>query len=119
MLIIRDMIFVGKRYFNELKDSDEKIASNILANRLNTLEESGIILKTKDVHHKQKNVYTLTEMGIDLLPIVIQMSAWSLAHRTVSEKDRAHVTGLIEGGQSLENEMRKKLLAELKEAREK
>ena len=60
--------FVGKRYFNELRDSDEKIASNILTDRLNKLEASGIIIKTKDSKHKQKNIYTLTEQGIDLMP---------------------------------------------------
>ena len=95
------MMFIGKRYFNDLRSSDEKIASNILTDRLNKLETSGIIIKTKDSQHKQKNIYTLTKMGIDLLPIIIQMSAWSLAHREISEKDRIHVSELISGGKNL------------------
>mgnify|MGYP000688425068 CR=1 FL=1 len=112
LLIIRDMMFVGKRYFNELRNSDEKIASNILTDRLNKLETSGIIIKTKDSQHMQKNIYTLTRMGIDLLPIIIQMSAWSLIHRKVSEKDRIHVSKLINGGNNLQDKMMKDLLNE-------
>ncbi len=112
LLIIRDMMFVGKRYFNDLRNSDEKIASNILTNRLNKLETSGIIIKKKDRKHKQKNIYTLTKMGIDLLPIIIQMSAWSLNYREVSEKDRIHVSELISGGKKLQNKMMKNLLDE-------
>jgi DNA-binding HxlR family transcriptional regulator len=112
LLIIRDMMFVGKRYFNELRVSDEKIASNILTDRLNKLEASGIIIKTKDSKHKQKNIYTLTEQGIDLMPIIIQMASWSLVHRKLTEKDRIHVTELISGGEKLQNEKRETLLKE-------
>jgi DNA-binding HxlR family transcriptional regulator len=112
LLIIRDMMFVGKRYFNELRVSDEKIASNILTDRLNKLEASGIIIKTKDSKHKQKNIYTLTEQGIDLMPIIIQMVSWSLVHRKLTEKDRIHVTELISGGEKLQNEKRETLLKE-------
>ena len=113
LLIIRDMMFVGKRYFNELRDSDEKIASNILTDRLNKLKASGIIIKTKDSKHKQKNIYTLTEQGIDLMPIIIQMASWSLVHRKLTEKDRIHVTELINGGKKLQNEKRETLLKEV------
>ncbi|MBL4707775.1 MAG: helix-turn-helix transcriptional regulator [Flavobacteriales bacterium] len=114
LLIIRDMMFVGKRYFNELRESDENIASNILSNRLLKLEESGIIIKTKDSRHKQKNVYSLTQAGIDLMPIIIQMSSWSLSYRKVSEKDRIHVTELLNGGKELQEKMSASLLQEFK-----
>ena len=112
LLIIRDMMFVGKRYFNDLKNSDEKIASNILTDRLSKLETSGIIIKTKSNQHKQKKTYTLTKMGIDLLPIIIQMSSWSLTHREITEKDRIHVSELIRGGEKLQNKMMKDLFNE-------
>lgn len=114
LLIIRDIMFDGKRYFNEIRESDEKIASNILTDRLNKLEESGIVIKTKDAKHKQKNIYTLTKVGIDLMPIMIAMSEWSLNHRKVSEKDRAHVSELIKGGEDLQDKMSKALLKEFK-----
>lgn len=112
LLIIRDMVFVGKRYFNELRASDEKIASNILTDRLNKLEASGIVIKTKDSKHKQKNIYTLTPMGADLVPIIINMAKWSLDNRTVSEKDRKHVTELVDGGEKLQKQIKDALLEE-------
>ncbi|WP_282081219.1 winged helix-turn-helix transcriptional regulator [Aquimarina algiphila] len=112
LLIIRDIMFDGKRYFNEIRDSDEKIASNILTDRLNKLEKSGVILKTRDIKHKQKNIYTLTKTGIDLMPIIIAMSEWSLNHRKVSDKDRIHVSNLIKGGKALQNKMSAALLEE-------
>lgn len=112
LLIIRDMMFVGKRYFNELRDSDEKIASNILTDRLNKLEISGVIIKTKDSNHKQKNIYTLTKLGIDLIPIIVKMASWSLEHRKLSKKDEIHIKTLIKGGVKLQNEMRESLLNE-------
>lgn len=113
LLIIRDIMFDGKRYFREMLASDEKIASNILTDRLNKLEEFGILIKTKDVHHKQKNVYSLTEKGIDLMPVMIDIAHWSTKHREVSEKDRVHVNELVAGGQKLQDTLKTSLRAEL------
>lgn len=119
LLIIRDIMFDGKRYFNEIRESDEKIASNILTDRLNKLEKSGIIIKTKDVKHKQKNIYTLTKTGIDLMPIMIAMSLWSLNYRKVSEKDKIHVSELIKGGKTLQDKMSSALMEEYESISEK
>ncbi|MDT0608144.1 winged helix-turn-helix transcriptional regulator [Croceitalea rosinachiae] len=113
LLIIRDVMFDGKRYFREMLGSDEKIASNILTDRLNKLEQFGILVKTKDEHHKQKNVYSLTEKGIDLMPVMIDIAHWSTKHREVSEKDRTHVNELVSGGQKLQNKMQNELKKEL------
>jgi DNA-binding HxlR family transcriptional regulator len=113
LLIIRDIMFDGKRYFNEIRESDEKIASNILTDRLNKLEESGIIFKSKDIKHKQKNIYSLTKTGIDLIPIMIGMASWSLTHREVSQKDKKHVNQLVEGGIKLQDKMSAALVKEL------
>ena len=113
LLIIRDIMFDGKRYFREMLNSDEKIASNILTDRLNKLEEFGILMKTKDEHHKQKNVYSLTEKGIDLMPVMIDIAHWSTKHREVSDKDRIHVNELVAGGQKLQDKMQGQLREEL------
>ncbi len=113
LLVIRDIMFDGKRYFREMLGSDEKIASNILTDRLNKLEEFGVLIKTKDPHHKQKNIYSLTERGIDLLPVMIEIAHWSIKHRKVSEKDRTHVKELVAGGQKLQDNMQKDLKKEL------
>ena len=57
LIIIRDIMFQGKRYFRELLQSEEGIASNILSDRLAMLEREGIVSKTDDPAHKQKNIY--------------------------------------------------------------
>jgi DNA-binding HxlR family transcriptional regulator len=76
LLVLRDMMFAGKRHFRELLQSDERISSNILADRLSRLLEHGIVTKSDDPTHKQKAIYALTEKGIELLPIVVQIGAW-------------------------------------------
>jgi len=98
LLIIRDLMFAGKRHFRELLHSDEHIASNILADRLNMLLAQGIITRADDPTHKQKAVYSLTEKGIDLLPILAQIGIWSLRYRPVSQELGATAVELERGG---------------------
>jgi DNA-binding HxlR family transcriptional regulator len=70
LLLLRDMIFGNRRHFRELLTrSEEGISSNILADRLKTLVEEGIMTKRDDPTHRQKGVYSLTEKGIELLPV--------------------------------------------------
>ncbi|HSC88704.1 MAG TPA: helix-turn-helix domain-containing protein [Polyangiaceae bacterium] len=76
LLVLRDLMFVGKRHFRELLESDEHISSNILADRLARLVEHGLLTKAEDPTHKQKAIYSLTEKGIALLPIIVQIGAW-------------------------------------------
>jgi DNA-binding HxlR family transcriptional regulator len=80
LLLLRDMMFAGKRRFRELLQSDEGISSNILADRLKRLVACGILTKEEDPTHKQKALYTLTERGIALLPVLVQIGAWSREH---------------------------------------
>ncbi len=76
LLVLRDMMFSGKRHFGEFLQSDEHISSNILADRLARLVEHGLLTRSDDPTHKQKAIYSLTEKGISLLPIVVQIGAW-------------------------------------------
>jgi DNA-binding HxlR family transcriptional regulator len=76
LLVLRDMMFAGKRHFRELLESDEHISSNILADRLARLVENGLLTKSDDPTHKQKAIYSLTEKAIALLPIIVQIGAW-------------------------------------------
>ena len=94
-------MFAGKRHFRELLHSDEHIASNILADRLNMLVEQGIITRAGDPTHKQKAVYSLTEKGISLLPILAQIGTWSLRHLPVSDELGATAVELEAGGPPL------------------
>lgn len=76
LLVLRDMMFGGKRHFRELLQCDEGISSNILANRIARLVEHGLLTKSEDPTHKQKTIYSLTEKAIELLPIIVQIGAW-------------------------------------------
>src|SRR5215510_2624948 len=85
LIVLRDMIFGNRRHFRELlANSQEGIASNILADRLKTLVEAGILTKADDPTHKQKSIYSLTEQGIQLLPVLAQMSGWGFRHLPVT-----------------------------------
>ena len=77
LLIIRDLMFKGKKHYSEFLSSDEKISTNILANRLEKLEADGLITKAIDNENNSKNIYALTPKGIDLLPMLLEMIAWS------------------------------------------
>jgi len=110
LLIIRDMMIGGKRYFGEFLKSKEKIASNILTNRLQSLEKEGIIYKTKDTEHKQKIIYLLTEKGINLFPILMENARWSLKYKSVNKDDAKMVKSILDGG----TEKMKLIMEELK-----
>jgi DNA-binding HxlR family transcriptional regulator len=102
LLIIRDMIFGNRRHFRELLTrSEEGIASNILADRLKRLTEQGIISKADDPTHKQKAIYSLTEKGVELLPILAQMSVWGRKYLPVTEELSIRAQLLEEGGPKL------------------
>lgn len=79
MLIIRDIMFAGKRHFCELLACEESISSNILAARLKHLVAHGVLTKADDPSHKQKAVYSLTEQGLALLPLLAEMQQWGAA----------------------------------------
>lgn len=76
LLIIRDIIMMGKFSFIDFSKSAEKIATNILSSRLELLEKEGIIYKQVSPKNKSKYVYSLTKKGIDLQPVLIEMMKW-------------------------------------------
>ena len=86
LLILRDMIFGGKRHFRAFLESDEGIASNILAERMRMLVDRGIVTKSDDPTHKQKAIYSLTEKGIELLPVLAQIGIWGRHNIEAFEK---------------------------------
>lgn len=105
LLVLRDLMFGGKRHFREFLQSDEGIASNILAARLALLVEHGIVTRADDATHKQKTVYSLTEKGIELLPVIVQLGAWGSRHVPAAKKlereARAMIRAVQEGGPPL------------------
>lgn len=81
LLVIRDLVFEGKRFYKEFLQSKEGIATNILSDRLKRLEKAGII--TSKVYEKLKTQkeYSLTEKGKDLIPILVEIILWSAKHQ--------------------------------------
>jgi DNA-binding HxlR family transcriptional regulator len=80
LLIVRDMVYFGKKTYSEFLHSDEGIATNILANRLAQLVKKGILVKTSHETDRRKEVYALTEKGLDLIPILLELANWGAQH---------------------------------------
>jgi DNA-binding HxlR family transcriptional regulator len=77
LLVLRDLIFGGKRYFQEFLASGEGIATNVLSERLVRLEEAGMVTKQRDPDDAKRFVYRPTPKAIDTLPVMLEMIAWS------------------------------------------
>lgn len=80
LLILRDMLFAGKSTYGEFLQSEEKIATNILADRLAGLEAQGILSKAVAADKKSKFTYRLTEKGLDIVPIIVELVLWGAKH---------------------------------------
>jgi DNA-binding HxlR family transcriptional regulator len=80
LLIIRDIIFSGKKTYGDFLNSEEGIATNVLASRLASLVGQGILAKSPSPEDGRKDFYTLTEKGLDLIPIVLNIARWSAVH---------------------------------------
>jgi len=80
LLILRDMVFAGKSTYGQFLQSAEKIATNVLADRLAVLESQGILTKTVAADKKSKFTYRLTEKGIEIVPILVELIRWGAKH---------------------------------------
>lgn len=109
LLVIRDLAFAGKRHFREFLKSEEAVSSNVLTERLNLLVDNGLVTKSGDPTHAQKAVYSLTEKGLDLLPVLVALSAWTQKH--YPETRRPEAVEVVQGGpkflKRLEREVRR------------
>jgi DNA-binding HxlR family transcriptional regulator len=102
LIVIRDLMFGNRRHYRELlTQSEEGIASNILADRLKRLTEAGMISRRDDPTHKQKAIYSLTEPAIQLVPLLAQMGAWGRRHTPTSEELSIRAQLLEEGGPAM------------------
>jgi DNA-binding HxlR family transcriptional regulator len=112
LLVIRDVLLRGKSRYREFLASEEGIATNILADRLARLEAAGLIQRTSDDPHTGKQEYHPTTKGKDLIPLLLEIMAWSAKHDPqaavpgvlIAElgKDRAGVAQKIRGLGSVE-----------------
>ncbi|MBL4720675.1 MAG: helix-turn-helix transcriptional regulator [Alphaproteobacteria bacterium] len=76
LLVIREMMLKGNKTYGEFLEADESISTNILADRLKHLETEGVIEKARDPDNHRSFIYTLTDKGRDLAPIMLEIIAW-------------------------------------------
>jgi len=86
LLIVRDLMLHKTRTYGDFTKSAEKIATNILANRLEVLEENGIIIKMPYPDNKVKGLYKLTPKGVDLIPALIEIALWGEKYLSSSDE---------------------------------
>ena len=111
LIVIRDVMFGNRRHYGDLlRQSEEGIASNILASRLTCLVKAGLLSRIDDPTHKQKAIYSLTEASIQLVPLLAHMGAWGRRHTPVSRELSTRAQLLEEGGER----MWKAFMAELR-----
>ena len=91
LLIIRNMMFYNLSTYGDFLRMPERIATNILADRLEKLEKAGLITKEEHPESKVKLLYKLTPMGVDLLPVMTEVGLWADKYFKISEEAKAIV----------------------------
>ena len=77
LLIVRDIVYFGKHTFKEFLASEEKIAPSVLSARLTQLEAAGVLVSSPDPVDRRRVSYRLTEIGLKLIPVLVEIAAWS------------------------------------------
>lgn len=80
LLVVRDVVFYSKHTFGEFLASEERITTSVLADRLATLVSTGILTKQRSRTDRRKESYSLTEKGLDLIPILVELANWGVAY---------------------------------------
>jgi DNA-binding HxlR family transcriptional regulator len=80
LLIMRDILIRGGKYYKDFLDAGEGISTNILADRLEQLESHGLITKQRDESNKRRFIYSPTQKGLELVPTLMELIDWSAKH---------------------------------------
>lgn len=111
LIVLRDIMFGDRRYFRELLSrSDEGIASNVLSSRLKSLVAAGLLTRD-EATRGQRARYTLTEVGIQTLPVLVALGTWGRAHRDTSPRLTIRQQLMEEGGPQMVAELMDELRA--------
>ena len=103
LLVLRDVMFAGRRHYRELLlASDEHISTKLLADRLRSLTSAGLLTRVADPTHRQKGIYSLTERSIGLLPTLDQLGVWSHREFSASDELSRYAETLARGGPELQ-----------------
>ena len=92
LVVIKLMLLEQKKTFKEFSQSNESIAPSILSNRLKTLEKIGFIVKQKLPDNQKTNHYFLTEKGLSLTPVIIELALWS--HHNIKPVDNQDIANV-------------------------
>ena len=116
LVIIKQMLIENKETFKDFTESDEGIATNILASKLKQLEEFGLITKSKLPNNKKSVYYHLTDKALDLIPLILELGIWSdkhlrEAHPTITNNEGMELlrTDKAQFGRVIEEKYREKL----------
>lgn len=82
LVVLRDLIMARKRYFQELLEGNEGIATNILASRLKTLEAAGLVTRRADPDQSRRVIYAPTAKALDLLPVLMELIRWNTKYNS-------------------------------------
>lgn len=107
LLIIRDLVFDQKKFYKEFLRSKEKIATNILSDRLKKLENVGLLESKVYEKLRTQKEYALTEKGKDLIPILVECILWSAKY----EEGLAVSNEFVQKATDYRKEVIEKLLA--------
>ncbi|WP_406370155.1 helix-turn-helix transcriptional regulator [Streptomyces sp. NBC_01550] len=101
LIVLRDVMFGGRRHFRELlSHSEEGIASNILSSRLKALVAGGLLTQ-EQTERGRRATYSLTEAGIQTVPIMVALGSWGMRHRPTTPELSVRARLLEDGGPHL------------------
>jgi len=106
LIVLRDLIMARKRYYQELLEGNEGIATNILASRLKLLEAAGLVTRRVDPAQARRVIYAPTEKALDLLPVLIELIRWSLKYNDGSAAPAHFLRRLAEDREGFIADMR-------------
>ena len=109
LLVIRDLMFRGCKSYSDFLESEEGIATNILADRLKSLEGAGVIQKCSDLKHGKRYTYSLTEKGADLGHVIVELIRWSISHDPDSQVPREFLQKIEEDREGFRQELKSRL----------
>jgi len=108
-LIIRDLMFKGRKYYHDFVEAGEGISTNVLASRLVDLESNGIISKSRDPVKGSRFIYTLTQKGVELMPMMLAMMDWAEKYDADTEVPKEFIKELRNDPNKLKQEIIKNL----------
>lgn len=117
LVIVRDLMFKGLREYGQFLAAGERISTNILAERLERLTCAGLIERAEHPTDWKKYVYRLTEKGVDLAPLMIELAVWGAKHVPGNAAPAPVIHQMRTARDKVVQQLRDSLLGELRDSR--